>query len=173
MRHGFLSNAYFSFSNHLKDNFNANLNLAPYTFLILSLMLCLSGCRPDEYQNVKIVINRKIYTFEVAATDEQRKRGLMFRKEIDENSGMLFVYPQEMPLRFFMKNTHIPLDIAFIDKNGTIIHIESMVPLNETVIPSKMPAKYALEVNRGFFQKTGLDAGDQLQFLTPVSSVVE
>jgi len=89
----------------------------------------------------------------------------MFRKKLEPNSGMLFVYPREMPLRFYMKNTYIPLDIAFIDENGTILNIEPMTPLDETVIASKGLARYALEVNQGFFDKEGIKPGDRVRFL--------
>lgn len=81
---------------------------------------------------------------------------------------MLFVYPNKKYLYFFMKNTFIPLDIAFIDEQHKIIDIQQMEPLDETTIQSKKEAMLALEVNRGFFDRVGLKVGDTLNFVTPI-----
>ena len=99
---------------------------------------------------------------EVAETERQQQRGLMGRTELDANRGMLFVYDREQQLSFYMRDTLIPLSIAYIDARGTIIDIQDMQPLDETSHPSAAPAKYALEVNQGFFEAHGIQVGDRL-----------
>lgn len=134
------------------------------------LILCLSFSLPADAGNtrtVEIIINEKAYVFELADTAEKRKKGLMFRKDLGEVSGMLFVYPQERHLSFYMKNTYIPLDIAFISRDLRVINIRSMKPQDETLIHSAGRAKYALEAKRGFFRKTGIEAGSRLHFTGP------
>ena len=81
---------------------------------------------------------------------------------------MLFVYNNKNILNFYMKNTLIPLDIAYIDDNRKITEIREMQPLDETTITSQNEVQYALEVNRGFFKRVGLKVGDKLNFVTPV-----
>jgi len=100
---------------------------------------------------------------ELAQTDQQQQRGLMERTELGKNRGMLFVFDQEQPLSFWMKNTLIPLSIAYIDESGTIVDIQDMQPLDETSHPSAGPAKYALEVNQGFFRENGINVGDRME----------
>jgi uncharacterized membrane protein (UPF0127 family) len=100
---------------------------------------------------------------EVAETPRQRERGLMGRTALGENQGMLFVFEQEQPLSFWMRNTLIPLSIAYIDGRGTIVDIQDMEPLDETSHPSAAPARYALEVNQGFFEEHGIRVGDILE----------
>jgi uncharacterized protein len=100
---------------------------------------------------------------ELAQTEQQQQRGLMERTELGKNRGMLFVFDQEQPLWFWMKNTLIPLSIAYIDGSGTIVDIQDMQPLDETLYPSAVPAKYALEVNQGFFEENGINVGDRME----------
>lgn len=136
--------------------------------LISVILLFLFTCSYKELKEVKIEINNEIFSFEIADTPSKRRTGLMFRKKLNQNSGMLFVYPNEFVLSFYMKNTLIPLDIAFINSELTVIDIQSMNPLDETPIESKGKAQYALEVNKGFFKKVGLKVGDKIKFITPI-----
>ncbi|MBN2545194.1 MAG: DUF192 domain-containing protein [Spirochaetes bacterium] len=136
--------------------------------LILLILFLISNCLYTKQSKVKIEIKNKIYTFELASTREERKKGLMLRKKLASNSGMLFVYPNKTILSFYMKNTLIPLDIAFITSDLKIIEIRQMYPLDETSITSSQEAQYALEVNRGFFDKVGLKAGDKINILTSI-----
>ena len=99
---------------------------------------------------------------EIADDDNERQRGLMGRTELAENAGMLFVYEAEQPRSFWMKDTLIPLSIAYISAEGWIVDIQDMQPLDETSYPSAEPAKYALEVNQGFFRERGIQVGDRL-----------
>jgi uncharacterized membrane protein (UPF0127 family) len=100
---------------------------------------------------------------EIADDDFERARGLMYRTALAENRGMLFVYEVEQKLSFWMKNTHIPLSIAFMDAKGRIVDIQDMEPLDDDPpsYVSAEPARYALEVNRGFFEERGVEVGDR------------
>lgn len=96
---------------------------------------------------------------EYAITPEEQTRGLMFRKHLAKDAGMLFVYNTPIVATFWMKNTHIPLDIAFINGLGEIIDIQPMEPMSTHKIKSPKPCKYALEVNRGWFSLQGHTKG--------------
>lgn len=102
---------------------------------------------------------------EIADTPAEREKGLMFRKSINEYNGMLFVFESEEKLNFWMKNTLIPLDIAYIDKNGIINEIYNMKPLDVSVIYNSIkPAMYALEVNSGWFSRHKIYPGSKIEF---------
>ena len=100
---------------------------------------------------------------EIADTDAERQQGLMGRTALAEDAGMLFVFDQEQQLSFWMKDTSIPLSIAFIDEEGSIVDIQDMQPLDETPHLSAEPARYALEVNQGFFGERGVMVGDRVE----------
>lgn len=94
-----------------------------------------------------------------AVSDEERSRGLMFRRSLPSDSGMLFIFAREERLTFWMKNTYIPLSIAFIDSSGIIVDIRDMIPHDETLVASMKPALYALEMNLGWFKKNHIEPG--------------
>lgn len=100
---------------------------------------------------------------EIADDRAEQQRGLMERTELAENAGMLFVFDREEPRSFWMRNTLIPLSIAYIDSEGRIIDMQDMQPLDETSHPSAEPAQYALEVNQGFFDERGIEVGDEVE----------
>lgn len=100
---------------------------------------------------------------EVAANDPHRQTGLMNRKSMPAQRGMLFVFPQERPHCMWMRNTLIPLSVAFIDADGYIINIENMKPQTEDNHCAKVPARYALEMNEGWFAQRGIKPGFQLK----------
>lgn len=104
---------------------------------------------------------------ELALTPEQHARGLMYRRELSDRRGMLFVYEREQTLRFWMKNTFIPLSIAYVDAGGVIVDIQDMQPQDTTTHPSSRPARFALEVNQGWFAAHGVDVGAQLRVTLP------
>ncbi len=124
---------------------------------------------PGEKRFTKISLpNGKIITAELAVTDEERARGLMFRKEIPDDFGMLFIFEREERHGFWMKNTLIPLDMLWLDGKKRIVHIEENVPpCNvepcEVYYPLK-PGLYVLELNAGKARKEGLRVGDVLLF---------
>ena len=99
---------------------------------------------------------------EVAATDASRSRGLMFRKELAPNHGMLFVFEQANVQCFWMRNTPLPLSIAFILADGTITYIADMAPMTETSHCSTAPVRYTLEMEQGWFAKRGITAGKKI-----------
>ena len=103
-------------------------------------------------------------TVEIADTQQLRQLGLMNRDSLPENHGMLFVYPDEQLRSFWMRNTRIPLDIAFIDRNLTIVNIEQMEPQTDENTFSVSPAQYALEMDLGWFEANGVGVGDRLEF---------
>jgi uncharacterized membrane protein (UPF0127 family) len=102
---------------------------------------------------------------EVAISDEEKRTGLMFRRHLGENSGMIFPYETASRWAMWMKNTYIPLSVAFIDAGGRIINIEDMQPLTEDAHQAAGPAKYALEMNLGWFAKRGIGKGDRVEGL--------
>ena len=104
-------------------------------------------------------------TAEVAANDNARMTGLMHRRMMPENRGMLFVFAFAQPQSFWMMNTYLPLSIAYIDEHGVIVNITDMKPLTTDPHPSAKPAKYALEMNQGWFAKHGIKAGAHVEGL--------
>lgn len=99
---------------------------------------------------------------EIANDPIKRENGLMDRKSMGKNNGMLFKFPYARRLSFWMKNTYIPLDIAYVDDNGKILQIEQMSPLNTRAIVSNHECRYALEVNKGWFKDNGIKVGNYL-----------
>lgn len=99
---------------------------------------------------------------EVAATDQNRQTGLMQRKSMAPQHGMLFVFPQPNTYCMWMRNTLIPLSVAFLDDEGKIINVEDMQPQTEDNHCARRPARYALEMNLGWFSQRGLKAGVRL-----------
>ena len=99
---------------------------------------------------------------QVAATPQQRAVGLMFRKEMPLNEGMLFVFEQASEQCFWMKNTLLPLTAAFVADDGTIINLADMQPQSLASHCSSKPVRFVLEMNQGWFDKRGLKAGSRL-----------
>ena len=99
---------------------------------------------------------------EVAASQENRMVGLMNRKTLPQQRGMLFVFPQPNTYCMWMRNTYIPLSVAFLDDGGAIINIEDMQPQTESNHCARKPARYALEMNAGWFAQRGLKPGARM-----------
>jgi uncharacterized membrane protein (UPF0127 family) len=100
---------------------------------------------------------------QVAATPEQRATGLMFRQEMPQNEGMLFVFEHATSQCFWMKNTLLPLSAAFVADDGSIVNLVNMKPLTTDSHCSAKPVRYVLEMNLGWFEKKGLKAGSKLR----------
>lgn len=100
---------------------------------------------------------------EVAQTAEQRAIGLMNRRDLAVNDGMLFVFEQPDRQCFWMKNTPTPLDIAFVADDGRIVNLDQMQPFSEAAHCSAGPVRYVLEMNRGWFSRRGIQPGQRLQ----------
>jgi uncharacterized membrane protein (UPF0127 family) len=127
-----------------------------------------------QFSKIKVSISqgkiKKKLEVELAQSPTQQAYGLMKRTKMPANAGMLFVFDQERVLQFWMKNTLIDLDIAYIDKNKKIIDIQQMkavtsiLETNPPTYPSKLPAQFALEMNSGWFKKNKIKEGAQLSF---------
>lgn len=137
------------------------------SFLVLSLIfIILFSCEKNKI----IFINGKKLYIEVVDTDQTRRMGLMFRKQLAPDAGMLFVFEKNSVLSFWMKNTFIPLSIAFIDTNYMIVRKADMSPLDEeTLHSSVLPVKYALEVNQGWFEINNIKINDKISNIAPFS----
>lgn len=133
---------------------------------LLAAMLALTWAAPAAGAEWAILsVEGHEILAEVADTAERRTVGLMYRKSLSENHGMLFVYPESEHQSMWMANTGIALSVAFIDVNGTIINIADMTPYSHDTHSSTVPARFALEVNRGWFAARGVGPGARLKGL--------
>jgi uncharacterized protein len=119
------------------------------------------------FEKTKLVIksSQKLHSFviEMAISNQQQAQGLMYRRSMPADAGMLFDYGSLQPIRMWMKNTYIPLDMIFIGQDGKIINIaERAIPHSQSVIASKGRARAVLEVNGGTASRLGLNPGDQV-----------
>ena len=143
-------------------------NSAMKKFLAIALAaLVLAGAaRADEPQmnlpRVKLTTGMHVIDAQVASTHQQRMTGLMFRKEMPPNEGMLFVFEAPSQQCFWMKNTLLPLSIAFVADDGTIVNIAEMKPQTLDSHCSAQPVRYVLEMNTGWFARKGVKAGAKL-----------
>jgi len=131
----------------------------------LIIIFLLFSCTTQELPVQDIPIERDgqvlaVLKAEIASNEEDRAKGLMHRKSLKDGRGMLFVYEKDQVMSFWMKNTFIPLSIAFITNDGRIIDIKDMYPHNETSVTSSRSARYALEVPQGWFSRVGIQTGD-------------
>ena len=120
-------------------------------------------------ENFTLVIfkeEKKIqFNIEIAQSNEERAKGLMFRKNLPQNEGMLFIFPKSRIIKMWMKNTYIPLDIIFISNDKEIVDLKhNMKELSNSIIISKTTSKYALEINAGLINKLNLKIGDKIYF---------
>jgi uncharacterized membrane protein (UPF0127 family) len=135
----------------------------------LVLSFSVSAFSAEAFPKKKITLGNKTLTVEMATTPDQQERGLMFRESLGENEGMLFVFKNEETRFFWMKNTLIDLSIGYFNKNGNLIDIQEMKSgkgLADSVLPSyasAQPAKYALEMNKGWFDKNKIKLGTKLK----------
>jgi len=139
--------------------------MAHRVIALLSLLLLgvsSTGGAADLPTRTLTVREQKIVV-EVAATPETRATGLMHRFSLRPDHGMLFVFEAPQPLAFYMRNTYIPLSIAFLDARGRIINIEDMQPKDESTHWSKGLAMYAIEMRQGWFAAKGIGAGDVVE----------
>jgi uncharacterized membrane protein (UPF0127 family) len=133
-------------------------------FLVVGLAN-LSVGRAADMQPLEIVSKSGVHVFavELVANDEDRARGLMYRKELPEGRGMLFDFKTDQPVSFWMRNTYIPLDMIFIRSDGRIQRIaENTEPLSERLVPSGAPVRGVLEVIAGTARKLGIAPGDRV-----------
>lgn len=153
------------------------------TAIVLSLIF-LSSCKEEnsqsEVKSVEVKFKKEgeltikkadsdslITTLEIEIADDsyQTETGLMYRKSMAENRGMLFIFPDSDYRAFYMKNTQFPLDIIYFDESQRLVSIQKNAkPIDETSLPSEGPAKYVLEVNAGLTDQWQLEKGDRFEF---------
>ena len=123
----------------------------------------------------KLQIGDKVIQVEVADTNEKRARGLMYRQSLPKDQGMLFVFPNTQPLSFWMKNTYIPLSIGFFNSERQLLEVQEMQP--ESILlkeptktyKSRLPARYALEMNKGWFSRNKIKPGVKFKYVEETS----
>jgi uncharacterized protein len=143
--------------------------------LVLVMSLSLAACADKKPAAVTDSPNPKLATSpitvgkvqivaEIAATETERERGLMFRTTLADGTGMLFVFDKDQQLAFWMKNTKIPLSLAYISSDGTIRQIVDLEPESLASVQAERSVRYALEVPRGWFGRAGVKVGDKVSF---------
>ena len=126
-----------------------------------------------ESPETELTINGHQLIVEIAASPQQLERGLMYRRMLPENRGMLFIFDAPKILRFWMKNTYLPLSIAFINADGVIVNITDMKPKTTNIHDSAAPAKFALEVNQGWFRRNSIGPGMRVENLARASAAAQ
>ena len=162
--------------------------MKPLYILLIYLGISLNACKNTTKQNItsqqkteqisftkegKLTILDSLeqlkaqFDIEFARDDYERETGLMYRKTMQDNQAMLFIFKDEQPRYFWMKNTYIPLDIIYINAGKQIVSIaKNAQPMNETSLPSRLPAQYVLEINAGLSDDYALKKGDKVSWKT-------
>jgi hypothetical protein len=136
--------------------------------LISLLLISLFACAAAAGKTIPLELGGETLHVELAITDAEQVRGLMYRKSMPEDAGMLFVYDTPTQVSYWMKNTYIPLSIAFLDSDKRVINMADMAPNNDVrTYPSRGPCRYVLEVNQGWFARHGVKEGDVVRFELP------
>lgn len=136
------------------------------TLLAIVFLCCVTPpAGADPLMTYPLHIGRHALRVEVAGTPEERQTGLMHRRNLGQDTGMIFIFEQRGLWGMWMKNTLIPLSVAFIGDDGRIINIEDMQPQTEDSHNATAPARYALEVNLGWFARHGIKAGAKVEGL--------
>lgn len=135
--------------------------------IFFSSVSCFASCSASKLERktltIKTADGRSVsLKAEIAKKDEERQKGFMFRKNIPEGTGMLFIFEYDQILNFWMKNTPTPLSIAYITSDGRIRDILDMTPYSVDSVKSSGYVRYALEVPQGWYKKAGIKAGDRL-----------
>ncbi|MBT3218709.1 MAG: DUF192 domain-containing protein [Proteobacteria bacterium] len=128
---------------------------------VLTLLAVLS-CARHKLPTAVVRVGDVPVKVELATTPDTRSLGLKHRDSMPQDEGMLFMYPQTHLRSFWMQDTRIPLSIAFADEDGKIVRIADMSPFSTDRVPSLYPVRYALEMNKGWFAKNGVEKGDVL-----------
>ena len=126
---------------------------------VILVSACLYSCH-STLEQVTIQVRNQTLTVEVARSEEQREHGLMGRTNLGPRDGMIFVFDRDDHLSFWMKNTPTALSIAFLSSEGKILQIEDMSPFSESIVRSRLYARYAIEMRKGAFSALGIAEGD-------------
>nr|WP_299070277.1 DUF192 domain-containing protein [uncultured Allomuricauda sp.] len=151
--------------------------------LFIGSVLLLGSCKTDSKKEIKTetisftkegeltILKQEtdsltaLFNIEIAESEYETQTGLMYRESMEENQGMLFIFPDVAMHSFYMKNTQFPLDIIYIDENLKIASFQKDAkPYNESGLSSKVPVKYVFEINAGLSEKLGLEIGDVVSF---------
>jgi len=138
--------------------------------IILSVVSGVSAC-PLQLSSINIDVHGVQLNLEIADTPEERQCGLSGREYLPPDAGMLFVLPETMPFAVWMKDTRMPLDIAFLDEAGRVVAIKQLDPQHQNLIySSPRPVRYAIEVHRGWFAAHHVRVGDNLKIPLPAKA---
>lgn len=133
-------------------------------FIAVLFASCSEGLEKSEITIFNSSGEKITLEAELALTPEARQQGYMHRKNVNPGEGMLFVFPADQVLSFWMKNTSVPLSIAYISSKGKILEIHDLVPFSEKSVPSSRSVRYALEVPQGWFKDSGIAEGCYVEF---------
>ena len=136
---------------------------------MLALLFLACAPKAQHLEAVTLNVGGIAVSAEVADSPAERELGLMYRDPLPDDHGMLFVYPDEQLRAFWMKNTKIPLSIAFLSASGRVVSTSEMAAYDETPVPSEFPAMYALEMSRGWFVAHAVGPGAAISGLPPAS----
>ncbi|MCH8553016.1 MAG: DUF192 domain-containing protein [Natronospirillum sp.] len=132
--------------------------------VLAGLLLALSALA-DDLPVIQLQIDDYPLSTELAVTPDERSLGLMHRETLPDDAAMLFVYSAPASRCFWMRNTLIPLTVAFLAEDGRVLQLADMEPLSEEIHCSDLPVRFALEVNQGWFEQRSLGVGDRVQGL--------
>ena len=150
---------------HIRPSRNARLCWG--AAVALAVFVAVAGCSPrtespQTLPKMSITVGGRALAVEVAMRPAERATGMMFRKKIGPDEGMLFVFPYDARTPFYMRNTYVPLSIAFITSGGVIMNIEEMQPLKEDLHYPVVECRYALEMPAGWFERNKVKVGDRV-----------
>jgi len=135
-------------------------HILAFSVLVMSLSGCLSP-KPQIFSTVDVLFNDTPLTLELADTDPKRQYGLMYRDSLCKDCGMVFVYDQPRQVSFWMKNTDIPLDIAYISEGGVVVQVETLTPNSLEGKKTEQAVKYVVEMNQGWFEAHQITVGSR------------
>jgi hypothetical protein len=142
--------------------------LAATSLIVLALLAAMVVFRPpSSYAHGRVIVNDVTFNVELAVTSNQQQTGLMYRNELPERQGMLFIFDEPTVRQFWMKNTFIPLDIIFIDADRRIINIRTMPAQTRQTCQSDRPALYVLEIAANAAKRFGINPGMTVELKLP------
>ncbi len=132
--------------------------------MLLTILLNIVLCNSPEFKRGTVYINDDSIKVEIAESERERKRGLMYRKELKDIEGMLFIFKRDGYYGFWMKNTYIPLEILFINRELMVVDMDTMLPLDTVPHFPVVPVRYVLELKTGSIRKYKIKIGSKVQY---------